>query len=106
GREADLVVRDQMQRATRGVAGERLEVQRLRDAALARERRVAVDQDGERDARVVIAVPGRAVGLLGAGASLDDGVDGLEMARVGDERDRDVARLGRARSLRAEVVLD
>ena len=82
GGEADLVVRDQVQRAAGRVAVERLEVQRLRHLALAGERRVAVDQHRERDGRVVVAGAGRAVGLLGAGAALDDRVDRLEMARV------------------------
>ena len=44
GREPDLVVRDQVKRAAGRVAVERLEVQRLRHLALARERRVAVDE--------------------------------------------------------------
>ncbi|HZC74875.1 MAG TPA: hypothetical protein VE220_02780, partial [Gaiellaceae bacterium] len=47
GREADLVVGDQVERAARRVAGERLEIERLGDASLAGERRVAVDQHGE-----------------------------------------------------------
>ena len=53
GREADLVVRDQVQRAAGRVAVERREVERLGDDALAGERRVAVDQDRQRDRRVV-----------------------------------------------------
>ena len=44
GREADLVVRDQVEGAARRVAGQRLEIERLGDDALARERRVAMDQ--------------------------------------------------------------
>ena len=56
GREADLVVRDHVQRAAGRVAVERRQVQRLGDLALARERRVSVNQDRERDARVVQAV--------------------------------------------------
>src|SRR5205823_71342 len=106
GREADLIVRDQVERAAGGVAREALEVQRLRDLALPGERGVAVDQHRQRDARVVVALAGRAVGLLGAGAALDDRVDRLQMARVRRERDRDLPRARRARSLGPEVVLD
>ena len=95
-----------MKGAAGRVARERLEVERLGDAALAGERRVAVDEDRQGDARVVIALARRAVGLLRAGPPLDDGIDRLEVARVGDERDRDVAGRRRAGSLRAEVVLD
>ena len=105
GREADLVVRDEVERAAGAVAGERLEVERLRDDPLAGERGVAVEEDRERDARVGVAVARGAIGLLGARAALDDGIDRLEVARVGDERDRDVAGRRRARALRAEVVL-
>ena len=56
GREADLVVRDQVQRAAGRVALERVEVQRLGDDPLARERGVAVQEDRHRDRRVVRAV--------------------------------------------------
>src|SRR5204862_3209656 len=89
-RETDLVVRDQVERAAGRIAGKRLEVERLGDDPLAGEGSVAVDEDGERDARVAVAVPRRAVGLLRPRATLDDGIDGLEMTRVGDKRDRDV----------------
>ena len=53
GREADLVVRDHVQRAAGGVPAEPLEVERLGDDPLRRERRVAVDQHRHRDAGVV-----------------------------------------------------
>ena len=72
GREADLVVRDQVERAAGRVAVEAGEVERLGDDALARERRVAVDQDRQRDGGVVDAGAARAVGLLGARPALDD----------------------------------
>ena len=105
GREADLVVGDQMQRAAGRVAGKPLEVERLGDDALPGKRGVTVDEDRQRDGRAVAAGGGRAVGLLRARPALDHRVDGLEVARVGDERDRDLARLGLADALRAEVVL-
>ncbi len=105
GGEADLVVRDQVQRPARRVAGEAFEVERLRDDALARERCVAVDQDRQGDGRVVDALAGRSVGLLGTREALDHGVDRLEMARVGRERDGDLAGRRRVHALGAEVVL-
>ena len=46
GREADLVVRDEMQRAAGLVAGQRLQIEDLGDDALAGKRRIAVDQIG------------------------------------------------------------
>src|SRR4030095_667350 len=51
-------------------------------------------------------LPGGAVRLLGARDALDDGIDRLEMARVGGEGDGDVARGRLPPPLRAEVVLD
>ena len=104
--EADLVVRDQVERAAGRVAVEARQVERLRDDALTGERRVAVDQDRQRDRGVVDAGAARAVGLLGARPALDDRVDRLEMARVRRERDRHLARRGLARPGRGEVVLD
>ncbi len=68
GREADLVVRDQVQRAARRVALEAVQVERLGDDPLAGEGGVAVQQHRQRHGRVVRAVRGRAVGLLGARA--------------------------------------
>ena len=47
-----------------------------------------------------------AVGLLGAGPALDDGVDGLEVARVRRDRHLDLARGGDPRPGRRQVVLD
>ena len=91
GGEANLVVRDQMKRAAGRVAMQVCEVERLGDNALGRERRVAMDQDRHRDRRVVVARPAGAVGLLGPRAALDDRVDSLEVARVGRERDRNLA---------------
>ena len=104
--EADLVVRDQVESAAGRVAVEAREVERLGDDTLAGERRVAVDQDRQRDGRVVDAAAGRAVGLLGSCPALDDRVDRLEVAGVRSKRDRDLARPGRARAGRREVVLD
>ena len=91
GREADLVVRDQVERAAGRVALEALQVERLRDDPLAGEGGVAVDQHRQRDRRVVQPGAARAVGLLGARPALDDGVDRLEVARVRRDRDLDLA---------------
>ena len=106
GREPDLIVRDQVQGAAGRVALEILEVEGLCDDALAREGCVAVQEHRQRDRRIVRAVLRRAVGLLGAGAALDDGVDRLEMARVRHEAHADLAVLRRAGAVRGQVVLD
>ena len=101
GRETDLVIRDHVQRAARRVALERVEVEGLGDDALPRERRVAVQEHRHRRPRVVGAVTRAAVGLHGARHPLDDGVDRLEMARVGGQRDGDLPVRGRADALGA-----
>ena len=106
GREADLVVRDQVERAPRRVAGEPLQVERLRDDALPRERGVAVDQDGKGGRRVVHVGRRLVIGLQRARLAFDDRVDVLEVARVGGEADANVAARRLAHALGAVVVLD
>ena len=59
-READLVVGDHVQRAAGRVAGEPREVERLGDDALAGEGCVSMDEDCERQVRIVAAL-GRVV---------------------------------------------
>ena len=104
-READLVVPDQVEGAARRVAVEALEVERLGNDPLAGERGVAVDEERQGDGRVVEPRAARPVRLLGTGPALDDGVDGLQVARVGDQRDVDLARTRRAGAGGGEVVL-
>ncbi len=94
-----------MQRPARRIALERLEIERLGHDALPGEGGVAVNQDGQRDRGIVDARAGRTVGLLCAGATLDDGVRGLQVARVGDDRHVDLAGRSDARSRRRQVVL-
>ena len=80
GGEADLVVDDDVHRAAGAVAAQLRHVQRLGDDALAREGRVAVErhrQDGEVRAALADDV------LLGAGDTLDDRVDRLQVGGVG-----------------------
>ena len=106
GREADLVVRDDVERAARRIAGDGLEVERLCDDALSREGRVTVDENGDGRRRVVLAGGARLIGLGGPRLTLDHRVDRLEMARVRREHDRQGPGV-RLRSRRcAEVVLD
>ena len=105
GREADLVVGDDVQRPAGRVAVERVEVEGLGDDALPRERSVAVDEDRQGDGRVVDPGARRAVGLLRPREPLDDRVDGLEVARVRGDGHLDLARGGHPRLRRGEVVL-
>ena len=79
GREADLVVDDDVDRAAGAVAGQLREVQGLGHEPLAGERGVAVDQDGDAEPAVPVLEPA----LLGPHPALDDRVDGLEVAGVG-----------------------
>jgi hypothetical protein len=105
GREADLIVRDHVQRPAGRVAVERVEVERLGDDPLPGEGGVSVDQDRERDRGVVDPGAARPVGLLGAREAHDDGVDRFQVARVRRERDLYLPRARHPCLGRREVVL-
>ena len=99
GREADLVIYDEVDGATRGVAFEPREVERLGDDALAHERRVAVDEE-RHDVEALPAI------LFRADAAFDDRIHEFEMARVEREGEVDhVTRRGRPVHRLAEVIL-
>ena len=107
GREAELVVGDHVDRAAGGVAGQRLQVERLGDDALPGEGGVAVDQHRHDRGGIVGEVARLAARLVGACAALDHGVDVLEVARVGGERHGHAApRARRVGAAGAVVVLD
>ena len=103
GREADLVVDDDVDRAAGAVPAQLGQVERLGDDALPGERRVTVEedrQDGEVLAGEVEPV------LLGPDDALEHRVDRLEVRGVGREVDlRRRAALGDELALGAEVVL-
>ena len=102
GREAELVVDDDVQRAAGRESTRLRELQRLHDDALPRERRVAVDQKRKnRAARRVAALL-----LPRADRALDHGVHDLEMRRIECEHGVDVA--ARRAQVRREalVILD
>ncbi len=106
-READLVVRDDVNRAAGRIAGESMEIQRLGDHALAGKRGVAVNQDRQHRVRIELDGPGPVGrGACGAGHAFEHRIDRLEMAGVRRHRD-DQIDLGAAldHSRRAEVVL-
>ena len=107
GREADLVVHDQVDGAADLVAVQRLQVERLGDDALGGERGVAVDHDRNGGVRVLVGVRAVARGLRRARRALDDGRDVLQVARVGLEVHADRAAVGQlVGALGAVVVLD
>ena len=66
GRETDLVVRDDVQRAARVIPGKRLQVERLGDHSLAREGRIAVYENCQGGGRIVPGIGCRVIGLSGA----------------------------------------
>ena len=104
-READLVVRDDVERAAGRVAVEPHEVQGLRDDPLAGEGRVPVDEERHRGGRIVAQLRLVEAGLQRARRPDDDRVDRLEVARVRREQHLDLAVLRQADALRAVVVL-
>ena len=91
GREADLVVDDEMDRAAGAVAVELGEVQGLGDHALAGKGGVAVQQQAHHLAPGAAnpGAPGGALGLLGAHLAGDDRVDRLQVGRIGGQREMD-----------------
>jgi hypothetical protein len=96
-----------VQRPADLVAVEGLEVQRLRDDALAREGRVAVQDDRHRRGRVAVGVRALAGGLRRARGADDDRVHVLQVRRVGLEVDEDGLAVGQpVGALGAVVVLD
>ena len=103
--EAELVVRDDVERASGAVAVEGLQVQRLRHHALAREGGVAVDQHGHHHRRVVNRLATLAARLVGARAALDHRVDDFQMARIRGESDRDPLAAGELVGARRAVVV-
>ncbi len=104
-READLVVGDEVKRPARRVAVERVQVERLRDDALPREGRVAVDEDRQCDRGIVDPGSSRAIRLLRSREPFDDRIDCLEMARVRRDGHLDLPRLRHARLRGGQVVL-
>ena len=103
GREADLVVDHDVNRAAGPIARQLREVQGLGHQALAGEGGVAVDQDRQTELASLVRVPA----LLGPHPALDHGVDGLEMAGVRGQGQVDrVLELGGVIGREAEMVLD
>src|SRR5216684_2505778 len=83
--EADQVVHDDVNRAADGIGLKVSEIERFRPDALAGKGGVAVHDDGDN----VLGAAGAVARLLGAGAADSDGIDGFEVAGVGDEVDAD-----------------
>ena len=104
GREADLVVDDEMQRTAGAVALQIGQPETFRDHALACERGVAMHQQRQhRDAlvrRIAMLV------LLGAHLAEHHGIDDLQMRRVGGQRQMDAVVVELAVRRGAEMIFD
>ena len=85
--EPELVVGDDVNRAPGVIARQAKEIQRLSYDALAREGRIAMDQEGQRPRGIEARRP-RPVHLSSGSArhALDHGVHGFEVTRVGRQR--------------------
>ncbi len=90
GREPDLVVDDDVDRAARPVTRELRQVQHLGDHPLSRERRVAVE-DRRQLPGPARGPPARGTHLLGAHDALDHGIHRLQVRRVGFHLHGDLA---------------
>ena len=84
-READLVVDDEVDRAAGAVALQTREAETLRHHALAGEGGVTVDQ--QRQHQRAFARLAAVLVLFGAHLAQHDGIDDLEVGRVGRERE-------------------
>ena len=105
GGEADLVVHNDVDGPAHGEVGDARELHGLVDDSLAGEGRVPVQED--RNYLLLVDVPVPAVVLLGAGLACDDGVDALQVGRVGDQAEMDLAAVGVGPvHAGSEVVLD
>ena len=94
GREAHLVVGDDVHGAAGRVAGERLKVERLGDDSLAGEGRIAVEQQRHRQGGLVVQAGSGAGGLRGASPPGHHRVHELEMARVRIQPHLDLVAVG------------
>ena len=103
GREADLIVDDEMDAAAGVVAADPREAEAFPDDPLPRERGVAVDQDRERLA-VALQIVGD--GLDRTDLAQHHRVRRLEVRGVGDQRHMDLAPVELAVGRGAEMVFD
>ncbi len=102
GREPDLVVDDEMDGAARAIAAQAGEIEGFRHQALAGERGIAVQEQ----AHDLLAFLVPALALLAAHLAEHDGVDGLQVRRVGGERQVYRTAVKDPVRRRAEVILD
>ena len=101
--EADLVIDDDVHGAAGGEGWQLRQHERLVDRPLAHERRVAVHEHRDH----ALAPHIGQVRLLGADDPFHDGIDGLEVTRIGAHRQVDGAPVARRVVVRiAEMVLD
>jgi hypothetical protein len=104
GGETNLVVDDEVDGTAGREGGERVEAETLVDDTLSSKSSITVEQNAHGGAvsRLVVVVV-----LDGAGLAQDDGVLGLQMRRVGDQRELDtLARGSRSLEVHTEMVLD
>jgi len=108
-REAQLIVCQQMNCSAHSVVGQLGQLESLGHDSLARERSVAVDQQGGDLVAValgrfgVVAVP--QLHQLGASFAEDQGIDGFQMRWVGQKVDVDVLAV-EVHVCRAGIVVD
>jgi hypothetical protein len=106
GREADLVVGDEVHGATDPVPAQGAEVERLGHHALPGERGVSVDHHGHGHDRIVHRLLAPALGLLRPRAAVDHRSHEFQVTRVVGQRHRDrLAGAGAIGAVGAVVVL-
>ena len=103
GGEADLVVDDEMHRTAGAVAAQPRQAEAFGDDALAGEGRIAVDQQRQHLHALDIIVE---LILLGANLAEHDGIDDLEMRRIGGQRQMHLVAVEFAVRRGAQMVFD
>jgi len=107
GGEADLVVDHDVDGAAGGEVGQVTHLHQLLVDALALEGRIPVQQDWDVFGAVDVLVSAHAFLLLcGACVTLADGVDGVEVGRVGQDHDVDFALFGHTLLSLPHVLFD
>ena len=96
GREADLVVDDDMDRAAGAVAARARHRKAFRHDTLAGEGRIAVHQHGDHHRAAGLHIAIAELDLLGAGLTEHDGVHRFQMRGVRGEREVDLVAVERA----------
>ena len=104
GGETDLVIDNQVDRATGAIPFELRKIEHFRDRSLTGECGIAVHQNRQHLLAVNLTAAFAQHALAGAGFTFHNGVDGFQVARIGRQTDADLAIVEFTDAFVAEVV--